>query len=550
MLASGREGEYPGGMANLGTVIRDHLDAFRVPGALSVRPGYLLVDAWITETPAIVVTIARDAAVAALRAALPREVGGVPVDVRVASAAKERMLTEPAAFARTAGPAPDRGAVPEFADEVDLTGEPGASGHPGASGASGASRASGAVVPAVQFEAAAKPQLPYTPPPTAALTPITGSMRVTLSASPDSGWPTLGAFLAGVRETLTVGLYDFTSSHILKTVETTLAGKTVRLVLDHPAKNPTADQTDEQTIAALTTAFGDRLTQAWALDRMDPLAAAWIFPSAYHIKVAVRDSSAVWLSSGNWNNSNQPDIDPVTTPGDADAARSGDRDWHVVIENAELAQTFEAFLLSDLSVASAHQAAVPVAVPEAALPAPRATTPPFQQFFAADTSNRTLTVTPLLTPDAGSYAPHILALIRSAQSSLLMQFQYIELPKTASEATAGFAALVDAVVERQKAGVDVRIIMSEFETAGYLEKLQAAGLDVVNRVKLQNNVHNKGIVVDGRAALVSSQNWSPAGTLSNRDAGVILENAEVAAYFTRLFEHDWATLASRHVAPD
>ncbi|WP_085368898.1 phospholipase D-like domain-containing protein [Leifsonia sp. NCR5] len=520
----------------IGSVIREHLPEFAVPGALSVRPGYLLADGWITDTPAIVVTIARDASLPTVRDALPAEVDGLPVDARVASAAKERMLTEPAAFARTAGPAPDRGAVPEFADEYELTG---AAAAPGAS-----------IVPGVDFAAAAKPQLPYAPPPGGALAPVSGTMRVTLSASPDSGWPTLGAFLSGVRETLTVGLYDFTSRHILQTVETVLAGRTVRLVLDHPAKNPTADQTDEQTVAALTTAFGDHLTQAWALSRMDPLAAAWIFPSAYHIKLAVRDSSAVWLSSGNWNNSNQPDIDPVTTPADASAARSGDRDWHVVIENEQLARTFEAFLLNDLAVAAQHQATTPAAGPVPALLAPLATTPPYQRFFAADTAERQLTVTPLLTPDAGSYAPHILDLIRSATTSLLMQFQYIELPKTVADAPAEFLALIHAVIDRQQAGVDVRIIMSQFETAGYLEKLQAEGLDVVNRVKLQNNVHNKGIVVDGRAALVSSQNWSPAGTLTNRDAGVILENAEIAAYFTQLFEHDWAVLASRSVAPD
>ncbi len=106
------------------------------------------------------------------------------------------------------------------------------------------------------------------------------------------------------------------------------------------------------------------------------------------------------------------------------------------------------------------------------------------------------------------------------------------------------------MIERQRAGVEVNIIMSQFETAGYLEQLQSLGLDVVHTVKLQNNVHNKGIVVDGRSVLVSSQNWSSAGTLSNRDAGVILHSAEAAAYFDRIFLHDWEHLASRKTAVD
>jgi phosphatidylserine/phosphatidylglycerophosphate/cardiolipin synthase-like enzyme len=141
-------------------------------------------------------------------------------------------------------------------------------------------------------------------------------------------------------------------------------------------------------------------------------------------------------------------------------------------------------------------------------------------------------------------------LIASATATLCLQFQYIELPKTTDATNRAFVELVQAVIDRQRAGVGVRIIMSEYETVGYLEQLQTLGLDVAGSVKLQNNVHNKGIVVDGRAVLVSSQNWSSAGALRNRDAGVIIESERVAAYFGQLFEHDWEHLATRQVAED
>jgi phosphatidylserine/phosphatidylglycerophosphate/cardiolipin synthase-like enzyme len=98
--------------------------------------------------------------------------------------------------------------------------------------------------------------------------------------------------------------------------------------------------------------------------------------------------------------------------------------------------------------------------------------------------------------------------------------------------------------------VEVKIIMSEFETAGYLEQLQGMGLDVVNNVKIQNNVHNKGIIVDGSAVLVSSQNWSSDGTLYNRDAGVIIYHETAAQYFQQIFLHDWNHLASQNARSD
>jgi hypothetical protein len=141
----------------------------------------------------------------------------------------------------------------------------------------------------------------------------------------------------------------------------------VKLVLDHPARNPTADQSDEDTGTGLEAALGGGLMQAWALDRMDPLAAVWQFPSAYHIKVAVAASRRVWLSSRNWNNSNQPDIDPTVNPGDADGARSGDRNWHVVIDSSDLAAIFEAYLINELTIARAHQRPPAAAAIELAL---------------------------------------------------------------------------------------------------------------------------------------------------------------------------------------
>ncbi|HEY4225740.1 MAG TPA: phospholipase D-like domain-containing protein [Pseudolysinimonas sp.] len=529
-------------MADIASIIERHASRLAVPGVLSVRPGSHLVGDWLTDRPAIVVTVEPGAGAGA---GLPRDLEGVPVDVRVASEAKRMQLADPEAYARVVGPTPDTGAVPEFAGERRMVGA-------GILAPEGLGLDDGLDASLRDYSTArsSKTQLAYTPAPGVALTPIEGDATITLSASPDSGWPTLEAFLTATETTLTVGLYDFTSSHVLTTVETVLAGREVKLVLDHPARNPTADQSDEQTVAALTAAFGSKFEQAWALERSDPLASAWIFPSAYHIKVAVRDHAAVWLSSGNWNNSNQPDIDPVATPADAAEARTRDRDWHVVVQSAELARVFEAYLLHDLSIARAHNQRLLSEPLDTAFFPPLVQTPPFGGFTAALTISGSIRIDPLLTPDPGSYAHAVAELIASATTSLHLQFQYIELPKTPTAATQPFLDLVQAVIGRQKAGVEVKIIMSQFETAGYLEQLQALGLDVVHDVKLQNNVHNKGIVVDGRSVLVSSQNWSSAGTLTNRDASVILHSAEAAAYFDGLFLHDWEHLAARKTAVD
>src|SRR5208283_285058 len=78
------------------------------------------------------------------------------------------------------------------------------------------------------------------------------------------------------------------------------------------------------------------------------------FPYAYHIKVIVRDGHSLWLSSGNLNNSNEPN--PASPPSHED------RDWHVIIEDRQLAKTFEAYLNQDFASASANQTPEPLAV--------------------------------------------------------------------------------------------------------------------------------------------------------------------------------------------
>jgi phosphatidylserine/phosphatidylglycerophosphate/cardiolipin synthase-like enzyme len=259
----------------------------------------------------------------------------------------------------------------------------------------------------------------------------------------------------------------------------------------------------------------------------------------------------VWLSSGNWNNSNQPAINPIAHSDDAAAARAGDRDWHVVIEHPGLAAVFEAFIAHDLQVARDHQEPGPVpAGPALPPPGPGSSqTPPYAGFAPAKSISERMTITPVLTPDPGDYTAAIKSLIGSATTSLYMQFQYIHVPKPAPD-TQAFADLIGTVIDRQRAGVDVKIIMSEFENTGYLEQLIAAGLDVSEHVKLQNNVHNKGIVVDAATTLISSQNWSADGVLHNRDAGVIIASPTVAGYYQQLFLHDWAHLAHQQTHDD
>jgi len=536
-----------GVFAQIDQVIQQKFEMFKKPNVLTVRPGYKIKDGWITKQPAIVVTVDQKQSDINPRDAVPTKVGGYPTDVRPATAMQRLRYTNLPLYATIAATARPEFAQPEFPLERDIhTGE----------------LLQKAAPAALVAEMAAKPRVPYTPADGVTLDPVTDTMSITCCASPDVGWTVLKKFLQGIQSQLTVGMYDFTSRHVLDTVKNGLSGpQDLSLVLDHPAKNHTADQTDEDTENELDAALGSRLLFAWAAEARDRMVSQAIFPNAYHIKVAVKDHQSMWLSSGNWNNSNQPDIDPFVSGADRhqidEMAAHSDRDWHVVVQHPGLAQTFEAYLKHDLEVAQSLQAARAAAPMAAMLPAaatdhsPEAPilgdTPPETYFQPFEIANEKVTVQPLLTPDsgAGNYADKILNLIQSAQSKLYIQTQYIHPPKEGTDDK--FKALIDAVAGKMNQGLEVCIIMSEYEATGsWLEKLQDAGLDL-SKVKIQKGVHNKGFVVDSKVVALGSQNWSGDGVLRNRDASLIIYHDGAAQYFEKIFLHDWTTLAKHEL---
>ena len=524
-------------------VIQDHLEAFKKPGVLTVRPGYKIKGGLITDRPAAVVTVRKKRARVSAKDAVPARVCRYSTDVRQATTWQKLRYRDPQQFAALMALHRQEFAQPVFGLERNAQ--------------TGQLLQTAKASPKVAAHAA-KPLVPYTPAPNTPLTPVTDKMTITFCASPDAGWTELNKFLQGIGTQFTVGIYDFTSAHILKAVQAGLNKKqNLSLVLDHPAPNPSADQTDEQTEQGLATKLGKRQQFAWAAEARDPKVTSGIFPNAYHIKVAVKDHNSFWLSSGNWNNSNQPDIDPFAANADMTRinkiAKKSDRDWHAIVLHEGLAKTFEAYLKHDLQAATPLQAG-PAKLKAAAVPneakakSPEAplvnTTPAAQYFKPFQITNESVKVQPVLTPDAGAgnYVQNFLSLIKSAKKKLYVQTQYLHPPDAG--AFPGLASLIEAVKDRISKGVDVRLIFSEFEATGaWLEKVQQAGIDAAKFVKIQQGVHNKGFVVDSKVFALGSQNWSGDGVERNRDASLIVFHAGAAKYFEEIFLHDWTTLA-------
>jgi V8-like Glu-specific endopeptidase len=481
--------------------------AFKTRGnVLGVRLGFVFKDGRITQERALVVTVRAKKSVADLKTAgieeLPGSFGGLKVQVTDPTI-PELILAEKG-FAATEALALNADA---FAAEII-----------------------------------------YQPPADPGLKRVKERMKVTAHVSPDAGWAQLKDFLGGTAKTLTVGMYDFGARHIAEAIET--AGKkrgfksmTLNLQPGQSVGRGTKadDLTDKEAVEELSDALGGKFKNAWV---KIGLVNGWV-ASSYHIKVAVRDESAFWLSSGNWQSSNQPDADPLKKPWERSWLSKYNREWHAIVEHPGLAADFEKYLQHDFTnnVDGSDEALIlpDILLPdELFMPTLVERAAPFK-YFEPLSETRVFDVQPLLTPD--NYHEHVLALINSANEELLIQNQTFNAPKPTHEK---LRELLSAILAKQQAGVKVRIIfriIMKADARKNLEALQEFGFDM-DSIKVQKNCHTKGIIVDRARVMLGSQNLSEQGVSLNRDASLVFEDPKLAAYFAEIFEHDWDNLAS------
>lgn len=519
-------------------VIRQRGDELRSkPGVIALRPGYRFSNGWITDEPAIVAIVRRKQAPDALSddEMLPAEIDGIPIDVAPATPLQQLMASSPTPLAYTQ-------------DLNDRIANPLGLAVPGS--------APNNVSIAEDFTAEIVRKSKYIAPPNVSLDQVTGPMDVLCHASPDQGWPNLEKFLDNTGKKLTVAMYDFTAPHIANKIEAVLGrSKSLDLILD-PAislsaggrgENPKAnDSTEDDIVSGLRARLGNRrFAFSWAAVKRKGKTTAGIFPTAYHIKVAVQDSKAFWLSSGNWQSSNQPDLNPASNQADAELPglrQTFNREWHVIVNHAGLARTYEDFIHWDMQQAADVQETQALVRPALDIPqefeAQAATVADFFQPKLVSLGSDDV-VQPLLTPD--NYAGFALSVIKSARQSLRFQNQYINIAKSNPSE---FEALLSALRDQIDAGLDVKIILRDIgDTRTMLESLKQFGIDP-KHIRLQKACHNKGIIADDRMMIVGSHNWSGDGTCFNRDASLIFRHPDVVEYYTKIFDSDWDTLAA------
>jgi phosphatidylserine/phosphatidylglycerophosphate/cardiolipin synthase-like enzyme/S1-C subfamily serine protease len=488
------------------------------PEVIGIHAGYRFKGGWITDEPAVVVTVSSKMSPSDLELArvepLPREILGFGIDVRTASVADQlATIGVPLVIERPARPA---GYIepPGFDDpKSDMV-----------------------------------------------LNRVRDRMHAIFHVSPDSAFPNLKKFLGRVRSNLTATMYEWDADHISDAIEAAMQPRGNRLRMVTQRRGVGGRDGTEIAVKDMARRIGAKFEHAWA-PVIGPMR---LFAGFYHIKVASRDDEEFWLSSGNWKDSNQADIDPAgdnsTSPTPLD---EHNREWHAIIAHRGLASLFRRYIDYDFREARrvGEVGAEIVNLPDIELfvemlPKVAAEAPRRIRYFDPLELDEELDIEPLLTPDRNArgqrmFMAAVNAMIARATRSIYVQNQSFSYSGADNDEVTRF---LTTLRDKQRAGLDVRIIFRDArdypdpggveDQTKLIERLKKFGFDVSpDGLKLQSKCHTKGIIIDSEEVILGSQNLTNGGALFNRDASLLVRSATVARYFEEIFRHDWENLA-------
>jgi phosphatidylserine/phosphatidylglycerophosphate/cardiolipin synthase-like enzyme len=238
-----------------------------------------------------------------------------------------------------------------------------------------------------------------------------------------------------------------------------------------------------------------------------------------HAKYMIVDEEVVLVQSGNWAKTGVP-IDPSY----------GNREWGVMIKNNDVVDYFVQVFNNDMAIAtpyfedSDHEKSFSASV----------STGSYSNPFSEQKFTGSMTIQTIVSPDNDVSA--IRSLLQSAQNTIYVQQAYIK-----TDWKGDSNEFLDELEDAVDRGVTVKVIIDKQPSgaADSADHMESKGIEIAYSSNVFEYCHNKGVIVDNSIVLISSINWSYEAANENREAGVIIFDANVAGYFVDIFAWDW-----------
>lgn len=345
------------------------------------------------------------------------------------------------------------------------------------------------------------------------------------AVSPDCSFRLIRDALNDAQNTIDLYIYNLSAEHLLNLLQAAKGrGVTVRIMYD------VMDTRGNEK---------DKIRQLDVETKEAPSSGRRKVFTVCHQKFAVIDEKALLIGSANWAASAIPE---VNLPG---RFKKGNREWLAHIEDEDVAEWFANLFQADWEIPELESPQGAVELEESPILEGietrfAAVTIPEEIFDieSFDGDNSDIKITPILSPE--NYFKTVCDLIRNAQTSIDIEQQYIVAGGSKTQ------ALIEELAAR-KNEVEIRIIISPAFKKNWdksIETLEAADLlDCTRAINLDSftHLHNKGVLVDGKFTIVTSTNMSENSITQAREAGLLIESAEIGGYYKKVIDVDWSS---------
>jgi len=348
--------------------------------------------------------------------------------------------------------------------------------------------------------------------------------------SPDSSFEAITSEIRNASNCIYLNIYELTSPHLCdELIKILLKNVSVNILLDG---SPVGGITlEEKYLLKKIASYGGEVRFIKS-NRDNKVYSRYSFN---HGKYLVIDNSTVIIESCNWAETGVP-LNPSF----------GNREWGAIIKNSSVVNYFLDVFLEDWDLSRCDISSINkmnLEIPSNFYLMEKAYRGHYEPSFSSNTFTGKFTVYPVLSPDTSYQA--ICNMIDLANDTIYIEQLYIY--KDWNQAANPF---VEHLINKSKNGIDVKVILNYNpfyestndkcnETKIYLEE---NGIDVkyiYTNWSIFTNVHNKGMIVDNKSVLISSINWNENSVISNREAGIIIENESIARYYSKVFFYDW-----------
>ena len=357
---------------------------------------------------------------------------------------------------------------------------------------------------------------------------VTG--EITTFTSPDCSHEILINEIKKSNHSIYINIYEFSDPFLCDSlIDVLLRNVPVNIFLEGSPVGGISDE--EKYVLNRIVNYGGNV-RFIVNDKEDKVYARYNFD---HGKYLIIDNKTTIVESCNWVKTGIPKNPSY-----------GNREWGIIVRNENISKYFLNVFLNDwnpercdsysfheLNLSISHDFYMDNSIFKGS----------YESQFEAKTVVDNFTATPVFSPDTSFDA--ICNMIDLANKSIYIEQLYIY-----KNWTDKINPFVERLINKSKQDVDIKIILNYnpvYEdtneknniTKQYFEENGIEVKFIYTNWSYFSNVHNKGMIIDNKSVLISSINWNENSVTRNREAGIIIENEDVAKYYANIFFYDW-----------